>query len=135
MNQQQHAEIYEALREFIHRFGSMADKAIVELPGHTSVAINIQARGDTDAETIRAIDVLAWEVLEDRAETRQLDLNTWHRSATGNLGPVHVAVFAGITSPEMVRKDGEIARLEAEVAELRAARETVDAVEFCGATT
>lgn len=127
MTPQQHGDLYRALKEFTHRFGSMQDNAIAELPAHTTVSITLQARGDTDADTIRAIDVLAWDVLDERAQTRQMDSIHWHHNAHGNIGPVHVSVFAPVASPETNAKDAEIAALKAEVEQLRQAREPVDA--------
>jgi len=90
----------------------------VELPEPRLAGLDFQPGGETDAEIIAAIDAIGMALLGKKGERSTTSGRPWY-AVKGMRGPVTVSAYRGLSQPPDER-DVELARLRAEVEQLRA---------------
>lgn len=68
---------------------------------------------------IATVDAIAMALLDKPSEDHRMSDGTFHRDAKGRRGRISVSILTSIADPNAVDPEQEIARLRAEVAELR----------------
>jgi hypothetical protein len=106
----------------LHRIADDVASITGDMPG-LYLALNVSPYGrdlGDDAKTA-AVDAIATALLGVRARTRQMSSGSWHHTAHGRRGPVHLSIYDAVSDPATRDKDAELERLRAENAELRRA--------------
>jgi hypothetical protein len=85
------------------------------------LALNVSPYGQGLSDDAKAavVDAIATALLGVRAKTRQMSSGSWHHTAHGRRGPVHLSIYDAVSDPATRDKDAELERLRAENAELR----------------
>jgi hypothetical protein len=72
------------------------------------------------AATVDAVDTVALVLLGKKAETKRMEGGAFHHTTRGRRGPIELSIYNAVADPALVDPAEEIARLRAEVAELKA---------------
>jgi hypothetical protein len=105
----------------LHRIADDLASVTGDLP-RLYLALDVSPYGQDlsdDAKTA-VVDAVATALLGVKADTRQMSAGgSWHHTAHGRRGPVHLSVCAAVSDPATRDKDAELERLRAENTELR----------------
>lgn len=127
-----YTDLAAALRGIADDLAGLAGAGLPQDP-KPYVCLDIQPKGDTDAEKVRAVDAVGRAVL---GETRVADTSAInHYGIRGHRGGVSINVYERISSPEDRVKDEELARLRAELERLRDGPKRRYRCEGCGKTS
>jgi hypothetical protein len=70
---------------------------------------------------VAAVDAVSVALLGHPAKTERMSSGTFHHTTKGDRGPIHLDIYQQVADPDADERDAELARLRAEVEQLRAA--------------
>lgn len=113
MSEQPERDFYAELADTLHAIADdIATLAGRGLPELSYVAFEVQPfPRESDDDKIRVIDAIGEALVGRPSETELMVGGTYHYRAKGYRGPVHIDVYAGVTSPEERAMEAEMARL------------------------
>ncbi len=124
-------QLAQALREIAGHLADFAGHNMPPLSVHLDILTGLP---DDAADQVKmaTIDAVSLALVGKTGETRKLSNSTYHYNGRGHVGPVFVNVFDAIASPDQRVKDEEIARLRAELAQVRGEPEDGHVYACCG---
>ena len=116
-NTASYADVAAFLHGIADTLGDIDPNGLAEL----WVQVNIQPRAHGDeAKQVRTVDAVGLAVLGHAGSAHELTTaGTWHHSVDGDCGPVNVAAYTRVRSPEQRDAEAQLVELRAELDRVR----------------